>query len=58
MLRWKKFRALGGSFPLLDEEKAKPIMERIHGGLSVWIDHNDKTGFMTAPKSRKTTTKR
>lgn len=52
MLRWKKFRALWASVPLPDREKADLIVERICGGLSVWVTHYDITAFMTKERER------
>lgn len=47
MLRWKKFRALWGSFPFPDEEKVDPVVARFCGGLYVWVTHWDINSFMT-----------
>lgn len=55
MLRWKKFRAHWASVPLPDREKADLIVERICGGLSVWVTHYDITACMTKKRERETT---
>lgn len=53
MQRWKKFRALWGSFPLPDKKKVDPRVERTCGGLSVWVNHYYITGFMTTTATTK-----